>query len=162
MLRSRRLRACCDRAAEHGLLVHLEFLPWSAFPNVNAAWEVVRVADRPNGGLIIDSWHCARSATTLEDIAAIPGERVFAVQLSDALPDASPDVTDETMHARLLPGEGAAHVVEIVQTLDAIGCTAPIGVEVFSDALWAMDPSDAALASYTATERVLAAAAQSH
>jgi sugar phosphate isomerase/epimerase len=150
----------CDRAAEHGLLVHLEFLPWSAFPNVNAAWEVVRVADRPNGGLIIDSWHCARSATTLEDIAAIPGERVFAVQLSDALPDASPDVTDETMHARLLPGEGAAHVVEIVQTLDAIGCTAPIGVEVFSDALWAMDPGDAALASYAATERVLSEAAR--
>ena len=67
--------------------MHLEFLPWSAFPNVNAAWEVVRVADRPNGGLIIDSWHCARSATTLDDIAAIPGERVFAVQLSDALPE---------------------------------------------------------------------------
>ena len=48
------------------------------------------------------------------------------------------------MHARQLPGEGAAHVVEIVQTLDAIGCTAPIGVEVFSDTLWAMDPGDAA------------------
>ena len=66
------------------------------------------------------------------------------MQLSDALPEPSPDVTDETMHARQLPGEGAAHVVEIVQTLDAIGCTAPIGVEVFSDALWAMDPGDAA------------------
>jgi sugar phosphate isomerase/epimerase len=150
----------CDRAAEHGLLVHLEFLPWSAFPDVNSAWEVVRTADRPNGGLIIDSWHCARSATTIEDLAALPGDRVLAVQLSDALPDAAPDVTDETMHARLLPGEGSAHVVEIVQALDAIGCTAPIGVEVFSDELWAMDPGAAALASYTATARVLAAAAQ--
>lgn len=149
----------CDRAAEHGLLVHLEFLPWSAFPNVNAAWDVVRTADRPNGGLIIDSWHCARSATTIDDLAALPGERVFAVQLSDALPEPSPDVTDETMHARQLPGEGAAHVVEIVQTLDAIGCTAPIGVEVFSDALWAMDPGDAARETFAATERVLASAA---
>jgi sugar phosphate isomerase/epimerase len=152
----------CDRAAEHGLLVHLEFLPWSAFPNVNAAWEVVRIADRPNGGLIIDSWHCARSATTIEDLAAIPGERVLAVQLSDALPEAAPDVTEETMHSRLLPGAGAAHVVEIVQTLDAIGSTAPIGVEVFSDELWAMDPDAAALAAFTATEQVLAAAAHEH
>ena len=151
----------CDRAAEHGLLVHLEFLPWSAFPNLNAAWEVVRIADRPNGGLMIDSWHCARSTTTIEDLAAIPGERVLGVQLCDALQEAAPEITDETMHARLLPGAGAAHVVEIVQTLDAIGCTAPIGVEVFSDELWAMDPGDAALASFTATAQVLAAARSS-
>ena len=150
----------CDRAAEHGLLVHLEFLPWSTFPDLNAAWEVVRLADRPNGGLIIDSWHCARSATTIDDLAAIPGDRVTAVQLSDALPNAAPDVTDETMHFRLLPGDGAAHVVEIVQTLDAIGCQAPIGVEVFSDELWAMSPDAAARRAFDATQRVLAEAAR--
>jgi sugar phosphate isomerase/epimerase len=151
----------CDRAAEHGLLVHLEFLPWSAFPNLNAAWEVVRLADRPNGGLIIDSWHCARSTTTLADLAAIPGDRVTAVQLSDATPEPTHEViTEETMHQRLLPGEGAAQVVEIVQTLDAIGCNAPIGVEVFSDELNAMDPVDAARLVADATRRVLARAAQ--
>jgi sugar phosphate isomerase/epimerase len=148
----------CDRAAEHGLLVHLEFLPWSAFPNLNAAWDVVRLADRPNGGLIVDSWHCARSDTSLEDLAAVPGDRVLAVQLSDALAEASPDVTDETMHARLLPGEGVAQVVDVSRTLDAIGCGAPVGVEVFSDELQAMDPADAARASYDATVRVLASA----
>ncbi|MEX2099872.1 MAG: sugar phosphate isomerase/epimerase [Acidimicrobiia bacterium] len=149
----------CDRAADHGLLVHLEFLPWSAFPNLNAAWDVVRLADRPNGGLIVDSWHCARSATTLEDLAAIPGERVTAIQLSDATPEPAHEViTDETMHFRLLPGEGAAHVVEIVQTLDKIGCTAPIGIEVFSDELSAMEPDVAAQKAADATRRVLAAA----
>ncbi len=57
--RGRSVRGVCDRAAEHGLLVHLEFLPWSAFPNVHSAWDVVRLADRPNGGVIVDSWHCA-------------------------------------------------------------------------------------------------------
>ena len=33
------------------------------------------------------------------------------------------------------------------------------GVEVFSDALWAMDPGDAARETFAATERVLASAA---
>jgi sugar phosphate isomerase/epimerase len=148
----------CDRAAEHGLLVHLEFLPWSAFPNLNAAWDVVRLADRPNGGLIVDSWHCARSDTSVDDLAAIPGDRVLAIQLSDALAEASPDVTDETMRARQLPGDGVAPIADIVRTLDAIGCTAPVGVEVFSERLFAMDPADAARESYDATARVLAAA----
>ena len=31
----------CDRAADHGLLVHLEFLPWSRIPDLATAWQVV-------------------------------------------------------------------------------------------------------------------------
>ncbi len=49
----------CDRAAEHGLLVHLEWLAWSKVPDLETALEIVDVADRPNGGLNIDTWHCA-------------------------------------------------------------------------------------------------------
>jgi sugar phosphate isomerase/epimerase len=151
----------CDRAAEHGLLVHLEFLPWSAFPNLSSAWEVVRLADRPNGGVLVDTWHCARSDTTLADLMAIPGDRVLGVQLSDATAEpAYETITEETMRARLLPGEGVGHVIEFVRTLDRIGCQAPIGVEVFSDELAAMDPSEAARRVADATRRLLAEAAQ--
>ena len=38
--------ALCGRAAEHGLLVQLEFLPWSKIPDLEAAWSVVRDAAR--------------------------------------------------------------------------------------------------------------------
>jgi sugar phosphate isomerase/epimerase len=156
----------CDRAAGHGLLVHLEFLPWSGFPDLHRAWDVVRLADRPNGGLLVDSWHCARSATTLDDLAAVPGDRVLAVQLSDAVDtpadkvaETGPvDIRRETMHGRLLPGDGIGRVAEIVATLDRIGSTAPIGVEVFSDELWALAPADAARRAADATRAVLATA----
>ena len=111
--RSKRSRGLCDRAAEHGLLVHLEFLPWSAFPNLSSAWDVVRLADRPNGGVLVDTWHCARSDTTLADLTAIPGDRVLGVQLSDATAEpAYETITEETMRARLIPGDGVGHVVE--------------------------------------------------
>src|SRR5207302_213589 len=50
----------CDRAGEHGLVVHLEFLPWSKIPDVGSAWEVVRLAGRSNGGIAIDAWHFFR------------------------------------------------------------------------------------------------------
>jgi hypothetical protein len=52
------------------------------------------------------------------------------------------------------------HVVEFVRTLDRIGCQAPIGVEVFSDELEAMYPSEAARRVADATRRLLAEAAQ--
>ena len=89
----------CDRAAEHGLLVHLEFLPWSAFPNVNAAWDVVRTADRPNGGLIIDSWHCAPQRDHDRGHRRDPG-RPRASRCSSATRSRSRCPTSPTRHAR--------------------------------------------------------------
>src|SRR5262249_12874575 len=44
----------CERARQHGLLVHLEALPWSGIPDIAAAWDIVRLADRANGGLMLD------------------------------------------------------------------------------------------------------------
>ena len=56
-LKAERFSAVCDRAAEHGLLVALEFLPWTGIPHASDAWDIVRMADRPNGGVLVDSWH---------------------------------------------------------------------------------------------------------
>lgn len=50
----------------------------------------------------------------------------------------------ETVTARLLPGEGAIDLVGNIQALDVIGNTAPIGAEVFSDALAVLSPTEAA------------------
>lgn len=125
----------CDVAARHGLLAHLEFLPWRGIADLAAAWRIVDRAGRANGGLLIDSWHLFRSGGTLEQLRAIPGERVFCVQLDDAPAVPEADLGDETEHRRLLPGEGAFDLVGLVRTLDAIGCRAPIGVEVLSDEL---------------------------
>ena len=74
----------CDRAAEHGLLVHLEFLPWSRIPDLATAWQVVRGADRPNGGLMLDAWHYFRSGPDGTLLRSIPGASILGVQLCDA------------------------------------------------------------------------------
>jgi len=51
------LAAICDRAAEHGLLAHIELLPFGGIPDLNSARSIGEAADRPNGCLTIDSWH---------------------------------------------------------------------------------------------------------
>ena len=147
--------ALCDRAAEHGLMVHLEWLAWSRIPDLATAWKIVRTADRPNGGLNVDMWHCARTGTTVEDLLAVPGDRVLAIQLDDGPALAEDDLVEATLHDRLLPGEGAFDLVGYLSALRTIGAVAPIGIEVFSDDLHAHGPLEAARLAAEATRNVL-------
>lgn len=148
----------CDVAAEHGLLAHLEFLPWAGIPDLDAAWEIVRRADRSNGGLLVDSWHFYRSGSTLEQLRRIPGDRVNYVQIDDAPAEPEADLSEETQHRRLLPGKGELDLVGLLRTLNDIGCTSPIGAEVFSDELASGTVDDAAGAIAGATRSVIDAA----
>lgn len=148
----------CDLAAEHGLRVTLEFLPWTGVATLGAAIEIVRAADRPNGGVLVDSWHLFRSGATLADLAAVPGDLVGYVQIDDAPAAAEADMMDETTHRRLVPGDGELDLVGFVRTLGAIGYAGPIGVEVYSDELAAQPPATAAQRCAVGTRRILAAA----
>jgi sugar phosphate isomerase/epimerase len=148
----------CDRAAEHGLLVHLEWLAWSRVPDLATAWEVVRTADRPNGGLNVDTWHCARTGTTPDALRALPPDRVLAIQLDDAPLQAEDNLIEATLHDRLLPGQGELDLAGYLGALRDIGVRAPVGVEVFSDELHARGARAAADAAATATRTVLAQA----
>lgn len=127
--------AMCDFAAPHGIKVHIEFLPTGGIPDLASAWRIVKAADRPNGGLTVDSWHLFRSGSTLDQLAAIPGERIHTVQINDAPETPQADLWQELMTGRLLPGQGSFDLTGLIRTLDAIGSTAPIAVEVFSTAL---------------------------
>ncbi len=148
----------CDLAAESGLLVHLEFLPWAGIPDLRSGFEVVRRAGRKNGGLLVDSWHLFRSGSTLEELRRIPGESVMSVQLDDAPAEPEVDLSDETQHRRLLPGEGSFDLVGLIRALDDIGSRAPLGVEVFSDRLAEQPIGEIARATAEATRRVVARA----
>lgn len=150
----------CDRAADHGLVVNLEFMPFSGIANLNAANQIVEGAARPNGGINVDAWHFYRSDSTLAELAAIPGERVTLVQLSDAPAVPPRDIRLETGTGRLLPGEGDIDLIGILNTLNRIGCTAPIGLEVFSSRLTALPAVQVARLGMTALHRLMSSRTQ--
>jgi sugar phosphate isomerase/epimerase len=134
--------ALCDRAAERGLRIQLEFVPFTGMRDLAAAWEVVRLADRPNGGLLIDLWHHARSDSDLEILSQIPGERIHAVQVCDAAAEPVGTLVQDCLRHRRLPGEGELDVVGLLSLLVAKPGVGPFGLEVFSEELWRLPPDE--------------------
>ena len=134
--------AVCDRAAESGVLVHLEFTPFSGIPDLATAWEVIRTADRPNGGLVFDTWHYFRGTRDDALLEEIPGERIFALQISDALAEPQGSLLSDTLRHRRLPGEGAFDLAGVLPIVARKQPRAAWGVEVLSEELWRLSPAE--------------------
>ena len=152
--------ALCDRAGEHGLLVGLEWVPqMTNIENAATAMRIVLEADRFNGGVCFDAWHLTRSTNDLDDLRAIPGEKILATQWNDGTVVAqNPDYYTDCLSNRVAPGQGEFQLVDMVRILDRIGSRAPIGLEVCSSRLWAAPVRQAAQASADGMRSVLAEA----
>lgn len=154
---ARHFARLCDRAAAHGLKVSLEFFPWASIRDLKVAAGIVEMAGRPNGGVLLDTWHHFRSGGSSQDILALRCS-VVGLQMSDAAPQPWDDLSKEAMHHRLLPGEGVIDLVGTVRALDAIGCDAPLGLEVISREMRKLPPVEAARRAGAAARAVLEAA----
>jgi sugar phosphate isomerase/epimerase len=143
--------ALCDHAAERGLLVHLEFIPFSPVRTVGDALAIVEAANRPNGGIMLDAWHLYRSGGTASDVQAA-AKHILGVQLDDAPVEPEKNLVAETTQRRLLPGQGDADVPGIIRALRSGGSTAPLGVEVFSETLAALPPEEVARQAFAAAK----------
>jgi sugar phosphate isomerase/epimerase len=149
--------AVCDRAADFGAQAHLEFTPITAITDLAAGWDVVRTANRPNGGLLFDTWHFGKGTPDLELLERIPGDRIFSVQIADARASSLADIRDDTQF-RALPGNGVLDLVTILRTLHRIGALAWIGPEVISPLLAAQRVEVAAQLADSRTRALLARA----
>lgn len=126
--------ALCDEAAGHGLRLQLEFVPGTGIPDLASAWAIVAAADRDNGGLLLDTWHFFRSGSSFELLAELPAEKIFGLQIEDAPARPAADTARESLHERLLPGDGE---LDLERFMAAIAGRVPAlsGPEVFSDDL---------------------------
>jgi sugar phosphate isomerase/epimerase len=99
----------------------------------------VNGADRPNAGLCFDTWHFFRSTPDLELLSRIPGNRIFEVQLADALKALqAPTLTEDLLRFRRLPGEGEFDIETVAAYLQRIGAWRSVGPEVFADTMDAL------------------------
>ena len=158
-----RFGAVCDRAADHGAVVGIEFLPFTNIVDAADALAIVEQADRPNGGVCVDIWHHARGANDLGLIRAIPPELVVAVQMSDGPTTPTlADYKDDCLRHRVPPGEGDFGAVEFVRTLIEMGVDVPWSLEVCNDDVWGRPGADHVQHAADGMRRVLAAARARH
>ncbi len=99
----------CDLAKPFGLSVSLEFPTFSRLINLQEAADILRAADRPNSGILLDTLYIHFSQANLDEIAALPPEWFQFVHLCDAgpnIPDTREGLIQIARDARLYPGEG--------------------------------------------------------
>jgi sugar phosphate isomerase/epimerase len=109
----------CEDAAAHGVRIAIEAAPYSHLPTVESMVRLVSDAGNSSGGVLLDIWHVFRSGTDYETMAEIvPAASLFAVELSDAVSRVQGTLREDTVHNRLLCGEGEADVPGFIRAID--------------------------------------------
>jgi sugar phosphate isomerase/epimerase len=142
------------RAQHHGVRLTLEFLPESAIPDLASAARIASAVAAPNLGVMLDTWHFARSGGTSGELLSLPLHLISGLQISDRRAPAAGTVYTP-MGGRLLPGEGELPLVTLLAGLLAREPGLTVGVEVFSDELKTLPAAEIAARVGRSTRGVL-------
>ncbi|MFI6851334.1 bifunctional sugar phosphate isomerase/epimerase/4-hydroxyphenylpyruvate dioxygenase family protein [Streptomyces sp. NPDC050416] len=135
-LAAEQLSRLAGLAQEFGIRVAYEALAWGRHVSTyDHAWRIVESAGHPALGTCLDSFHILSRGSEpkdLEGIAAIPGEKIFFLQLADA-PLLAMDVLQWSRHYRCFPGQGGFDVAGLLRHVLRTGYDGPLSLEVFND-----------------------------
>ncbi len=127
------LHELAERAGRRSLKVGFEALAWGRHTRLyGQAWSIVKQADHPGLGLILDSFHTLSLGDDPSGIAAIPGDKIFFLQMADA-PLLSMDVIQWARHHRNFPGQGQLDVDGFFMQVLRSGYQGPLSLEIFND-----------------------------
>lgn len=115
------LAGVCAVAADAGLRVGVEFMPYTACRTVADAVALVAASGAANAGLVVDLLHLHRSGGSAADLRSIDPARIVLVQLCDALRAGPPAerLREEALTDRRYPGQGELPVGEVLAALPA-------------------------------------------
>ena len=137
------LAVICRGAAERGLKIVLEFIPDTGIPTIGEAFALAEAVGLPDCGVLLDTWHLARSGGTIEDVRALPSGAIGTLQLSDRTPPAPGEVY-VPMTGRKQPGEGELPLKVILEAAMANNRALTAELEVFNDELRSLSIDGAA------------------
>lgn len=129
-----------------GARLAIEFLPMMPIDTIAKARDLIaRAGLAPEtAGVCLDVWHFSHGPDDWPDLEALPSAELAYVQFSDHPPLASDDLTEETLHRRVVPGEGVLPLARFVEAVRAKGYAGPVAAEVISAELRKLPPAEAA------------------
>jgi sugar phosphate isomerase/epimerase len=155
---TQRFAELCELAAVHRITCVLEFMIFSTVRTFADGVALVTAAGQPNGAVLVDALHLARSGSTVAEVAATPRQLLPYAQFCDAAVDTlATDVEsaeDEARHWRLLTGEGS---LPLAGLLEALPAGAALSLEI-PNGWHNPDPFGRAREVLRAAERTLAVA----
>jgi len=121
-----RFAEICDLAAPFGLTVDLEFPTFSRLTSLHEAADIVRAADRPNAGILIDTIYTHFSRLDPAELDSLPPGWFQFVHIADSprdIPAAREDMIHIARDARLYPGEGCIDFKALLDRLPPVICS---------------------------------------
>jgi 2-keto-myo-inositol isomerase len=148
------LHELSDVAARYDVKLAFEFLgfPDCSVRTLEQCREIVAHVDRPNVGLVIDTFHFYVGGSTLESIARLEPDRLFIFHLNDAEDRPRSELRDSH---RLLPGLGILPLQDIWAALQRIGYNRMASVEIFRPEYWEWNPMELAVQAKAAAQQAL-------
>jgi len=135
-----------------GPRVGLEFLPNLPICDINAARAVLRRAQLPDAGVVVDAWHFFHGPSQWSDLEALPLGEVAFVQFSDHPALESGDLAYEMLQRRTLPGQGRLDLGRFVSVFAEKGYDGMVGVEIMSEQLRQLSYDEFARQAHDAAE----------
>jgi 2-keto-myo-inositol isomerase len=143
-----------DTAEKFNVGLAFEFLGQTdcSVQTLGLADEIVKKVNRPNIGLVLDSFHFYAGGSTFESIDALNPEKIFIFHINDAEDRPKEELNDSH---RLLPGLGILPLREIKAAFDRIGYDGVASVEIFRPEYWERDTFELAKDARKAMIKVL-------
>lgn len=153
------LFAAYDRmAADAGMRIALEYLPYSTVVNLADARAFIRESRAETARLLIDALHLDRAGDSLDALAALPRQELAFWQICDARRLNGPrpsneELMQEARTARLRLGEGDLPLTELMAALPD---DLEVEYEVADASIQHLPPRDRAYAAMADLDRFLA------
>ncbi|WP_239405266.1 sugar phosphate isomerase/epimerase [Frankia sp. Cj3] len=138
-----RFAGACDRAATvgTGVMLGVEFLPFTNIPDGATAASLVRAAGRANGGVCLDVWHVYRGGQTPDDLGDGVWPYVVRLQLSDGpLVAEDDDLLADCLANRRPLGDGEFDLTGLLAAAARRRPEVGMSIEVISERLRAEPP----------------------
>lgn len=138
-----RLREVARILNDHGQRLGLEYVGpktlWTArrypfIPSMAEMKELLAEINMPNMGFVLDTWHWYTAGETPADLATLKNSDIICIDLNDA--PANIPVDQQIDSKREIPlATGVIDTAAFLNSLNQIGCDAPVRCEPFNAAL---------------------------
>ncbi|MHC4997281.1 MAG: sugar phosphate isomerase/epimerase family protein [Planctomycetota bacterium] len=138
---TRRYGDLLDIGRQVGIRPAMEYISFfNSVRSLDQAWQIVQDVNDPDATLLLDAFHTWNAGGDLDDVRAIPVEKIAHYHFDDGHPTIPRG--EQTDPNRVMPGQGPIDLHAEIAVFKEKGYDGTVSLELFSKELWDRDPDD--------------------